>query len=80
MGALSLENEFLDYWLKLSVSEKESLLSVARHFVELKEEFGNISLEEYNKEVEEAMTRMDKGEFYTHDQALKISQSWLNGK
>jgi hypothetical protein len=80
MGALLLDNEFMEYWLKLSLPEKESLLSVAKHFVELKEEAGNISIEQYNKEIDEAMIRIDNGEFNSHEQALQISQSWLNGK
>jgi len=80
MGALPLDNEFMQYWLKLSLPEKESLLSVAKHFVELKEDAGHISIEEYNKEIDEAMARMDNDEFYTHEQAVQISKSLLNGK
>lgn len=37
MGAPALDNEFLKYWLKLSVAEKESLLTVAKNYVQLKE-------------------------------------------
>ena len=80
MGILSLDTEFMEYWLKLSSMEKASLLSVAKHYVELKTETGHISIEQYNREIDEAMNRMDNGELVTHDQALKISQSWLNGK
>lgn len=80
MTALPLDNEFMEQWLKLSVPEKESLLSVAKNFVELKEDIGRISIEQYNKELDEAMARMDKDEFYTHEQAVQISKSRLNGK
>lgn len=80
MDILSLDSEFMKYWLKLSSMEKASLLSVAKHYVELKAETGHISIDQYNQEIDEAMNRMDKGEFVTHEQALKISQSWLNGK
>ena len=80
MGALSLDNEFMKYWLKLSQPEKESLLSVAKNFVEQKEDTGQISIEQYNKEIDEAMARMDNDEFYTHQQAVQISQSRLHGK
>ena len=67
MGAPLLDTEFNQYWLKLSSAEKESLLTVARHFVELKEENGAISLEEYNRKTDEEMSRMDNGEFITHE-------------
>ncbi|MEP6950156.1 MAG: hypothetical protein ABI863_12805 [Ginsengibacter sp.] len=80
MGVLLLDNEFNQYWIKLSSQEKESLLTVARHFVELKEENGPVSVEEYNREIDEEMSRMDKGEFIPHEEVVKASQSWLNGK
>ena len=80
MGALSLDNEFMEYWLKLSLVEKASLLSVAKQYVELREDAAHVSIEEYNKEISEAMGRINNGEFHTHEQALAISQSWLNGK
>lgn len=38
MGAPSLDSEFLQYWEKLSIVEKQSLLSVAKNYVYLKEE------------------------------------------
>ena len=38
MGAPSLDNEFMQYWSKLTVVEKESLLNVAKNYVLLKEE------------------------------------------
>jgi hypothetical protein len=36
MGAPSLDNEFLQYWHRLSAVEKESLLTVAKTYVQLK--------------------------------------------
>ncbi|MEO8961901.1 MAG: hypothetical protein ABI325_08475 [Ginsengibacter sp.] len=80
MVALPLDKEFMEYWLKLSLPEKETLLSVAKIFVELKKDLGRISIEQYNKELDEAMTRMDNDEFYTQEQAVQISKSRLNGK
>lgn len=80
MAALPLDNEFMEYWIELSLSEKKSLLSAAKNFVERKKDTGHISIEQYNKELDEAMARMDNGEFYTHEQAVQISKSRLNGK
>jgi len=34
-AASSLDNEFMQYWLKLSLGQKESLLNVAKNFVGL---------------------------------------------
>jgi len=38
MGAPSLDNEFMQYWSKLTVVEKESLLNVAKNYILLKDE------------------------------------------
>jgi hypothetical protein len=80
MAALQLDNEFMECWMKLSQPEKRSLLSAAKNFIELKEETGHISIEQYNKEIDEAMARMDNDEFYTHEQAVQILEKQLNGK
>ena len=38
MAVPVLDNEFMQYWSKLTVTEKESLLSVAKQYVQLKSE------------------------------------------
>lgn len=80
MDALQIDNDFMECWIKLSRSEKKSLLSVAKNFIELKEEVSHISVEQYNREIDEAMSRMDNGEFYTHEQAVLILEKQLNDK
>lgn len=37
-AASGLDNEFMQYWLKLSLGQKESLLNVAKNFVGLSSE------------------------------------------
>lgn len=37
---------------------------------------GRISIEQYNKELEEADAEIEKGEFLTHEEALKEVRSW----
>jgi len=80
MGAQSLDQDFMRYWMRLSVVEKESLFRVAKHYVELKDDTAPISIEQYNAEIEEAMKSMDAGEFYTHEQVKEMSKGSLNGK
>jgi len=80
MGAQSLDQDFMRYWMRLSVVEKESPYQVAKHYVELKDDTSPISIEQYNAEIEEAMKSMDAGEFYTHEQVKEMSKGWLNGK
>jgi hypothetical protein len=43
-AASGLDNEFMQYWLKLSPGQKESLLNVAKHLVGVSEETDAIDL------------------------------------
>jgi hypothetical protein len=61
MGAPSLDNEFMQYWSKLTVVEKESLLNVAKNYVLLKEEEGDLSEIRRNL-VQEERAKYLKGE------------------
>ena len=80
MSAQSLELEFDQYWSKLTIVEKESLLAVAKNYVQLKDDTDRISIEQYNKEIDEAMARMDAGEFHTHEEVVEMSKTWTSGK
>ena len=80
MSAQSLELEFDKYWSKLTIVEKESLLAVAKNYVQLKDDTDRISIEQYNKEIDEAMARMDAGEFHTHEEVVEMSKTWTGGK
>ena len=57
--------------------EDISLLRVLKSMLHygLKNE-GRISVEQYNKELEEADAEIEKGEYLTHDEALKEVRSW----
>ena len=78
MSAQSLEYEFDQYWSKLSIVEKETLLAMAKNYVQLKDENDTerVSIEEYNKEIDEAVARVEAGEFYTHEEVVKMSKDW----
>ena len=80
MSAQSLDSEFNQYWSKLTIVEKESLLAVAKNYVQLKDDTDRISIEQYNKEIDEAMARMDAGEFHTHEEVVEMSKTWTSGK
>lgn len=80
MGAQSLDQEFLQYWNRLSVVEKRSLFQVAKHYIDLKDDTAPISIEQYNAEIEDTMKAMESGESYSHEQVKKMSKDWLNGK
>lgn len=68
------------YWMRLSAVEKKSLFRVTKHYPELKDDIACISVEQYNVEIDDAMRRMDAGEFYNHNQVKEMSNGWLDGK
>ena len=76
MAAQLLDNEFEKCWSMLTIGEKESLLAVAKNYVQLKKEAGEINIEQYNKEIDDAVTRVENGEFYSHEEVMKMSKGW----
>lgn len=68
MGIPSLENELMQYWPQLNVVQQESILSVIRSIVQPE---GRITIEQYNKEIDEAVARVESGEFYTQEEVEK---------
>ena len=73
---ISIDAEFMQCWAQLTPNEKTSLLSVAKNYVQLKEETGPISIEQYNKEIDEAVARVEAGEFTTMEDLKKEMESW----
>ncbi len=73
MAVPLVDNELSKYWPLLTPVQKESLLSVIKSFVAPGE---RISFEQYNKEIDEAVARVEAGEFYTHEEVEKMSKEW----
>ena len=69
----SLDSEFKKYWSLLSLVQKESILSVIKSFVIPHE---RVSVDQYNKEIDEAVARVESGEFYTQEEVKKMSKEW----
>jgi predicted transcriptional regulator len=44
--------------------------------VRIKDQPKRVSIKQYNKEIDEAMARIDKGEYTTHEELIKESESW----
>jgi hypothetical protein len=73
---VGLSSEILQ---QLTWEQKEALISLVESFgIEIPGQ--RISIEQYNKEIDEAMARMDAGESFTHEQVIEMSKTWVNGK
>ena len=77
MSVMPLDKEIKHFLPLLEVGAKQSILSVIRSFIKLKESPGQtISLEQYNRELDEAEKRYDSGFITSHEDVLKESESW----
>jgi predicted transcriptional regulator len=72
----SIDKELYKYWELLDASQKKSILSMIKSFIQPKSKDSHISLEQYNKELDEAMARIDAGDFISHEDVLKDMDKW----
>ena len=56
-------------------TKKETVLNKVRILLE-KEQPKRISLEQYNKEIDEAEARVENGEFYTQKEVEQMMKKW----
>lgn len=69
-------NEELHYYISmLSDAQKQSVLQMLKTFTDEQSE-GRISVEQYNKEVDEALAQVERGEFVTLDELKNQMKSW----
>ena len=73
MGATPLEKELLQYWPGLTVAQQETVLGVIKSMIH--PELG-VSVEQYNKEIDEAMARVEAGHFVTQEEVRRMSKEW----
>ncbi len=79
MATMSLDKEIKNYLPLLGNEEKQSLISVIKSFLKLKDTPTppqRISIEQYNREIDEAMERVANGEYYTHEEVEEMSKKW----
>ncbi len=75
--AKALERELLEYILQLDEAEKKSVLQMLKTFLKGRgKKLPPISIEQYNKEIDEAIARVEAGEYYTHEEAERMAKDW----
>lgn len=75
--AKALERELLQYILQLDDAEKKSVLQMLKTFLKGREKkVPRISIEQYNKEIDEAIARVEAGEYYTHEEVEQMAKDW----
>jgi len=60
----------------LTPAQKKSVLTLIKSFVTPQTASGRISIEQYNKEIDEAMAEAAAGKYITQEELEKQSASW----
>jgi len=77
MAASALDNEIQRYLPLLGNTEKQSLLEVIKSFLSLKKEnTESVNISQYNHDIDEAMKRINNGEFTSHEDLEKEMETW----
>jgi hypothetical protein len=75
--ASAIDKEMFAYFMQLNDAEKKSVVELLKTFMKgRKNQFDHISIEQYNKEIDEAMERVSRGEYTTFEDLEKEMQSW----
>jgi hypothetical protein len=73
----AMEKELFRYFTRLTDAEKKSVLQMLKTFVKGRTRKGSrISVEQYNKELEEAEAEFEKGEYISNEELLKQVKKW----
>lgn len=78
MAANVIDIEIQKYLHLLGTEEKKSILHVIKSFVQLRQEKASqrVSIEQYNKEIDEALGQFKSGEFLTQEDLEKEMGKW----
>ena len=72
MEVSAVDKELIKHFTQLNEPQKQSLLQMIKTFLKSGQEQGEpITIEQYNKELDEAMERINSGEFTTMEELEK---------
>jgi hypothetical protein len=72
-----LEKEWQQYFKQLNETEKKSVLLMLKAFLSSRKEgTGRISIEQYNKEIDEAIEEAERDEYITQEEMEKQAAKW----
>jgi hypothetical protein len=71
------EQQWNSYFMQLNDVEKKSVLLMLRAFLrERSEENRQTSIEQYNKEIDEAVAEMEAGNYISQEEMEKLAAKW----
>jgi hypothetical protein len=78
MRTSKIKNQVIDYLPMLSPRQQTLVLEMIKSFLNVESESKNlrISVEEYNKEIDEAIERLEQGSSISHEKVTKELSRW----
>lgn len=76
MIATAIKKQVNNYFPLLSEKQQALIFDMIKSFLNIENDNERISQKQYNKEVNDAVSRIDNGNFVTHQDALKELSKW----
>ena len=76
MTAIAIKKQVDNYLPLLSDKQQALILEMIKSFLNVEKDSKRISRKQYNKEVNDAVANIEKGNFVTHKDALKELSKW----
>lgn len=76
MTTTAIKKQLDSYLPLLSKKQQTLLLEMVKSFLNVDKETKRITRKQYNKEINEAVSRIENGDFVTHQDALKELSKW----
>lgn len=72
MASTTTQQEMLRYFSQLNSEEQQSVLGLIKTFIGSRKNFEPQSIEEYNKELEDANAEIEAGRYIEHEEVKKM--------
>ncbi|CAN5739113.1 hypothetical protein BH11BAC7_BH11BAC7_09940 [soil metagenome] len=76
MTTAAIKKQLDNYLPLLTIKQQELLLEMVKSLLNVDNDTKRISKKQYNKEINDAVTQIEKGNFVTHKDAIKELSKW----
>jgi hypothetical protein len=76
MTTKAIKKQFDNYLPLLTIRQQALLLEMVKNILNVEQTEKRVTRKQYNKELKEAVTRIENGEFVPHSQAEKELYKW----
>ena len=78
MTTTAIKKQVDNYLPLLSARQQSLVLEMIKSFLDVDSDTKRITLKQYNKELDEAVARVENGNFVSHKDAVKELSNWQN--